>query len=227
MNIALLEEIHLRVGAHDEREEGVCLLEAVAYIAGENHSDQPICVCPVLAAFGRAWNDDLDDETRQKLKPYIPRMIGTAGDGHAERRGWMAFDWLSRTCAPAWLELAGLPEHAAKLRGLPEPVDHQALAKAQIILDAALGAAWAAARGAAWAAAREAAARAAAGGAARAAASAAARGAASAAAWDSVRGAARAAAHKSLAPTVATLQASAFNLFDRMCALGEDTRRAA
>lgn len=41
------------------------------------------------------------------------------------------------------------------------------------------------------------------------------------------RDAARAAATKPPVSVVATLQQSAFGLFDRMCALGEDSRREA
>src|SRR5688500_16148045 len=57
-----LEEITLSAGAHKSPEQGMCLLEAVAYVAGEPFSDHPKCVSPVIAAFGRRWNDDLDDE---------------------------------------------------------------------------------------------------------------------------------------------------------------------
>ena len=62
----------------DPLEQGVCLLEAVSYIAGEEFSDHPQCVSPVLGAYGRRLNDWLADEDRQKLKPFIPQMIGTA-----------------------------------------------------------------------------------------------------------------------------------------------------
>src|SRR5262245_2190574 len=112
---ALLElsGIVLESGEHTSPEEGLCLLEAVAYIAGEKHSDHPACVCPVLAAFGRSWNDALDVETRQRLKDYIPQMIGTAGDGNEDRRAWMCVDWLTRECAPAFFDLTeSLKPHA-------------------------------------------------------------------------------------------------------------------
>ena len=200
-------------------------MEAVAWLAGEAHSDHPACVCPVLGAFVRSWNDSLDDAMRQKLKPFIPRMVSTSTDGRSEERAWMCLDWLTRECAPAFMDLTpALQSHGAALRVLPEITSHAGLTHARPVLKAARAAAraaaWDAARAAAGAAARAAAwdaARAAAGAAAWDAARAAATDAAGAAAWDAARAAARAAGGKTLAPVVATLQDSAFALLDRMC----------
>src|SRR5690606_20754126 len=92
-----LDSITLLSGAHDPNgDKQFCAMEAAAWIAGEPHSDHPECVSPVLGAFLRSWNDALDDKGRQALKPHIPRVIGTAGDGHDEERAWMAADWLVR-----------------------------------------------------------------------------------------------------------------------------------
>ena len=43
--------------------------------------------------------------TRQRLRPYLGRMIGTAGDGVDDARAWRCADWLVRTGAPALLGL--------------------------------------------------------------------------------------------------------------------------
>jgi hypothetical protein len=207
-----LDGIVLRKGAHSNRNKGVCAMEAVAWLAGESHSDHPACTSRVLGAFLRAWNDALDDKGRQKLKPYLLRSIGTAGDGHDEARAWLCGDWLVRVCAPAWLELAGVVESPAALRALAPILNTKAAREAQPTITksrkaarAASAAAWAAARDAASAAAGDAArdaARDAAGDAAWAAAWAAAGAAGGAAAWaaggaaagDAARDAARAAA---------------------------------
>ena len=148
------ERLHLDTGIHNSPDDGVCLLEAVAWLARESHGDHPDCVCPVLGAFGRSLNDTLDGERRQALKPLIPALIGTAGDGHAEARGWMAADWLVRTHAPAWLRLAGLDAKADGLESLQEIVNCDTLDAAQGGLRAACRSADAAAWDAAWAAAR-------------------------------------------------------------------------
>jgi hypothetical protein len=205
-------------------------MEWVAYLAGEPHSASPVCVCLTLRAFCIAFNDGLPDTERQRLRPYLARTIGTAGDGLAEQRSWMATDWLIRVYTPIWLDLAHLEAAAARLRALPAVLDVENRSRAMVDLsqarseaDVAGGAAGAGARAAAWGAARAAACGAAgagagdvAGDAAWAAARAAARAAAGAAAGDAAWAAARAAAWDALAPTVAELQASAFDLLDRM-----------
>ena len=120
-----LDSVVLSSGAHSDRDDGTCLLEAAAWWAGEPHSDQPGCVSPVLAGFGRSWNDGMrSDEERASLRQYIPLLVGTAGDRDAdERRAWMAADWLVRTCAPTWLRRAGLDDLAGRLAGLRPVTD--------------------------------------------------------------------------------------------------------
>lgn len=238
------EEINLARGAHKSPQHGMCLLEAVAYIAGEPHSDRPRCVCPVLATFGRTWNDGLesDGERNRLLRPLLPRLIGTnAGRQVAEKRAWIALDWLIRVYWPAWMELTeALRDHAAILRALPEQTSEREIVASKAEWEAAGDAAWdspwdaagdaewdaawtsewEAAGGAAWAAAG-----ATAGDAARAAARAAraaAREAAVAAAVDATvnvaRPAAREAARAALNPTTEKLKASALELFELMIA---------
>jgi hypothetical protein len=199
-------------------------------------------VSPVLGAYGRSLNDVLPTDRRQELKPYVPRLIGTAGDSKDETRSYMALDWLIRTYTPAFLDLAGLTVEAQELRSLRRIVDMVAAkaagpvvknartkaaaarAAARAAAGAAAGdAAWAAAGAAAWDAAWDAA-----GAAARDAAWDAAGAAARAAAWDAAGAAAEAAARAAagaaagdaagaaagdaLKPTVDSLQTSAIAL---------------
>src|SRR6516164_5802230 len=115
-----LAALTLAKGAHDARSDGVCLLEAVAWWAHEDHTDHPACVSPVLAAFGRSLNDILPDTKRQELVPLIPLLPGTAGDGHDLPRSYLALDWLAREHVPAFLALTpALAPHARVLRALP------------------------------------------------------------------------------------------------------------
>jgi hypothetical protein len=84
-----LDSLTLHAGAHTPNGT-FCLLEAVAYVAGEKWSDHPACVSPVIATFGRSWNDSLPDNAARDrlLKPLIPLMIGTAtGPLDEETRG--------------------------------------------------------------------------------------------------------------------------------------------
>ena len=150
-----IETVVLSPGSHREPngEFSACVMELSSYIAKEPWSDHPACVSPVLAAFLRSWNDALDDDTRQKLKPYAARVVGTAGDGKDKQRAWMAVDWLARTQLPIWLDLAGMGEHAAAVRAVIAITDAESAGVALPTLNAAGAAAW----DAAWDAARDAA----------------------------------------------------------------------
>ena len=172
-----LDNLILKSGSHASFEEGACVMEAVAFVAGEPHSDHPACASRVIGAFLRAWNDAMNHDDRQMLKPLVPRLIGTAATDAIElRRSYMALDWHCRVSAPAWLRLAGLTAEAAAVEATAPIVDGASARQAQDALDraraaayaawaaawdaaraAAWAAAWAAARAAAWAAARDAA----------------------------------------------------------------------
>ena len=204
----LAEVVTLAEGNHSPDEGGMCAMEAVAYVTGEPWSDHPECVCPVLAAFARSWNDGLPDDARNALLlPLIPRFVGTRGSAAlAERRALMSADWLVRVHTPAWLRLAKLDKQADALASLPEITSMAQVPSIRPAIDAArddAAAAWAAARAAG---AAGAAAWAAAGDAARAA----------GAARDAARAAAGAAAGDALNPTRLELQNSARDLLIRM-----------
>ena len=150
----------LSKGAHKHEDEGACVMEAVAYVAGEPWTDRPACACPVISAFMRAWNDDLptDADRDRLLRPLVPRLAGSRATPEVETcRAWLAVDWLVRTCAPTWLALTkDLEGHAHAIRGLP------ALVSADVVQEhhSTITAAWDAARAAAASpAARDAAAR--------------------------------------------------------------------
>ena len=119
--------IVLTHGPHESREAGLCAMEAVAWLAGERHSDSPECVCPVIAAAMRALNDGMDDADRQRLVPYLKRVIGTRGDRELEtRRRFAAADWAVRVAAPRALRALrafALDDEAARLEALAPVVD--------------------------------------------------------------------------------------------------------
>jgi hypothetical protein len=222
-----VQRLSLKAGAH-KPDSTFCVMEAVAFVAGEKWSDTPECACPVISAFLRSWNDALptDADRDRLLRPLIPKMVNTRHPEREERRAMLAADWLIRVHTPAWLRLAGLTAEADALADLPEitgmaqaplikgPLEaaqRNAASLAEKSLDAARGAAWDAARGAAWYAALAAARRAALA-AARGAALDAARGAAwdaaLDAAWDAALGAARATAALGAVRATAALDAA-------------------
>jgi len=130
-----MSDYTLAYGTHASPQDGRCAMEWVSYLAGEPHSDQPTCVSPVLRAMCIALNDGLDQEPRQRLRPYLTRTIGTANDGMDTTRGWMAMDWLTRVYTPAWLRLAGLAECAEKLATAAEVSDAESLRPALALLE--------------------------------------------------------------------------------------------
>lgn len=199
--------MQLQSGPHDSIDEGMCVMEAVSYIAGEPWSDRPVCACPVISAFMRQWNDDLNTDDRNRLlAPFVQRPVGTKSTRAVEeRRAWMVVDGYVREHASAWLELTqGFVEHAKALRACDAITDTASAARAQVVLNKARFAAYAASSDAAACA------------------------AACAAAWDATRNIARAAAArawaaardaaKKLKPTVDEIQASAVRLLERMTA---------
>lgn len=179
--------------------------------------------CPVIQAFIDAWREGLPRSQRQILAPLrVLTARSRASTSVEERRGLMAADWLVRTCAPVWLNLAGLHQQACLLHGLTEITDmaqagdlrdmlarisRQADAAAVAVTEAdwikASDDCWACA----WAAAFDAA-----------------RLAAGDMAWISgaaaIRAAAGIAAREASRPHVAALQMTAARLVERMASLG-------
>jgi hypothetical protein len=135
----LPDNFKLLSGSHNSAEDGMCLLEATAYLAGEPHNDRPACVCPVLAAFGRRLNDNLKDADRQLLVGFAEKLIGTRSNRAVEQKRMYYFaDSAVRIFAPMVMESRGRTEAAKKLRELPAIVDK---ASALVARDAAYAAA--------------------------------------------------------------------------------------
>jgi hypothetical protein len=207
-------------GAHDTRDDGMCVMEAVAYIADELHSDHPKCACPVLSAFCRSWNDKLEsDEERAKwLSEFVWRLPGTKSTPEIElRRSEMAYDWLVREYLPSFLELSpNLIPYAINLRGLPWITSRNFELAVPVINAAVLCA------GLRWRSCAGAAAVGAAGAAVGAAVGAVGAGAAAVAgAGAAVAAGAAAGAGVEITPTVEKLKQSAHDLLDRMVSLTE------
>jgi hypothetical protein len=92
-------------GAHRNPGNGRCAMERVAHLAGEPHGDRPACVSPLITMYLIALNDTLDDHQRQRLRSYLRRCIGTAGDQRDCQPARRCLDWLARSATPAFLGL--------------------------------------------------------------------------------------------------------------------------
>jgi hypothetical protein len=123
----LNQQFALQRGAHPSRSHGMCAMEMTAWLAGEEHSDEPRCTCPVIAAFVRALNDALPDAERSlRLRPLVPRLVNTRGDAAVERaRGRIVADALARVLVPMALTRMQRTDAAKSLRALPAVVDQE------------------------------------------------------------------------------------------------------
>lgn len=131
--------IVIDAGTHPRRGTHLTILELVAWMAGEDHTDEPASVSPVLRSFVRNLAAGSDDDRRQALMPIAGRLVGTDGSGDDERRrAWLLTDWLVRVHAPRWLRRAGLTESADRLDGLASITSDTDLVRAVDLLGNAI-----------------------------------------------------------------------------------------
>ena len=129
-DLSTLWRFPLRRGNSDDPRNGACLLDAVSWLEYGTLGDHPRCVCPVIASFGRGINDAMTDAGRQRLRVFIPRLVGTvdppAERARAEYLAWQAI----RVFAPLALDAAGRHEDAARLRVFEGSLSNAAYASA-------------------------------------------------------------------------------------------------
>jgi hypothetical protein len=121
--MATVESFTLTPGRHRSATEGVCFNELASVLAGEPFSDKPRSVSPVVRRLGSELNDALDDQSRQLLRPFIPRAQGTADDGRDDERERARDRWKVHKALPGLLELAGCADAARRLRELPAELE--------------------------------------------------------------------------------------------------------
>src|SRR4051794_3922101 len=78
------QTVRLSAGCHLGPEDGMCAVELASVLAGESFSDHPRAVSPAVAAVLRGYNDGLDAERRQDLKPLSTACVGSAAGPRAE-----------------------------------------------------------------------------------------------------------------------------------------------
>jgi hypothetical protein len=104
-----------RENGHNPK-DGACLMDAVSWFEYGTLGDHPACVSPVLAAFCRGANDGMTDAGRQKLKAFIPRLIGSVDPENEKPRAEFLVWQAIRVFTPFCLEKAGLHADAKLLR---------------------------------------------------------------------------------------------------------------
>ena len=110
-----LRHLELERAGHPRNPGELDLLEAAAFIAGEQVTDHPACVDRTVIYLGLGVNDVLDWDERQSLKALVPFMIGTADDGQGMRRLCLALRWAATTLAPELVGRLGYWDHAERI----------------------------------------------------------------------------------------------------------------
>jgi hypothetical protein len=64
--------------SHPPNDRKACAMEAASWLAGEEWSDHPRSVHPVVAAIARGVNDRMSDAGRARLWPLVLRSLATA-----------------------------------------------------------------------------------------------------------------------------------------------------
>jgi hypothetical protein len=80
------QTIRLGKGKHCCPKDGACVMELASMLAGEEFSDHPQSVCPVIGSFLRAYNDAVDDRRRQDLYVYAAKVVGSRASGQVQKR---------------------------------------------------------------------------------------------------------------------------------------------
>lgn len=130
-----LNNVRFGTGSHLKPEtvtgnRDMCIMETVAFVAGERWTDRPACASPLISFFFRCWQDTLCTEDRDRLLPaavWVPRLVGSVADkGIEERRAHLLWDWLTRDYTPAWLSAhPATSRYADTLRRLSPIVDEE------------------------------------------------------------------------------------------------------
>jgi hypothetical protein len=88
------QTIKLSRGKHHSSDEGACVMELASMLAGEEFSDHPPSVCPVIGALLRAHNDSIDDDRRADLYAYAAKVVGSHSPGPVQdARAARLSDW--------------------------------------------------------------------------------------------------------------------------------------
>ncbi len=82
---SLYQQVELVRGVGDRKRGRMCIMSFVAFLAGEDHSDNPTTASPLIRQFAMTVNDEMPDPMRQRLKSFAPRILDTR-DGRDRTR---------------------------------------------------------------------------------------------------------------------------------------------
>jgi len=110
-----LKEVELSAGKHSSFEKGACVMEMVSYIAAEPWSDRPRCACPVLTGYAIRVNDNSEHKERQRLMPFVVRLVNTRDANYVARAEFLAHASFTRIL-PLLTDALGLRSISKRLR---------------------------------------------------------------------------------------------------------------
>jgi hypothetical protein len=104
-DIADIWRFDLTIGSSKHPSRGACVMDAISWLEYGRLGDRPQVVCPIVAEMARILNDTLLFEPRQRLKLFIPRMIGTNHIEDLQPR----LKYLTTQMGTIYLSPAGVP----------------------------------------------------------------------------------------------------------------------
>ena len=96
---SLYQQVELVRGVGNRKRGKMCIMSFVAFLAGEDHSDNPTTASPLIRQFAMTINDEMPDHIRQRLKSFAPRILGTR-DGCDRARVWLLIEVSSNELLP-------------------------------------------------------------------------------------------------------------------------------
>ena len=110
------------LAASSDPRDGACTMDAVSWFAYGRLGDHPECASPVLTRYVILGQDAMPHDVRQRLKPFIFRLIGSRDPAAENARMRILVLAAARRFAPLTLEARGCPAAAATLRNLTDDV---------------------------------------------------------------------------------------------------------
>ena len=123
MNISEIWKYDLRKGNTDHPAHGACLFDAGMWLVYGKIGDNPPCSCPIIRCYAIGLNDQMPDDQRQRLKPFILRVVGNRDPEAEPARLHKIVLETARRIVP--LVLARWPEHQALLRALADDATYK------------------------------------------------------------------------------------------------------
>jgi hypothetical protein len=78
------QTIKLSKGRHASPEDGACVMELASMLAGEQFTDRPTSVCPVIGSLLRSYDDSIDDARRRSMYECASNVVGSRASARVQ-----------------------------------------------------------------------------------------------------------------------------------------------